>query len=182
MGNLTLKERALAFATEKHKDHKRKFTHEPYVTHCAEVAEMVEEFFKEHTHIRPQEYCKMIAAAILHDTVEDTDTTIEEIEKEFGEKIAAYVWYLTKPPVMNAIGNRHHRKKLYNAQLALAPDEVKVIKFFDTKHNAPSLKEYDPKFYRLWMTEVQEMFAVINIHEVYNGALMKAGKEFLKAL
>jgi len=180
VGNL--KEKALAFATEKHEGQVRKFTQEPYVTHSIAVADMVEEFFREHTHVRPQQYCKMIAAAILHDTVEDTDATIEEIREHFGEQIAAYVWYLTKPPEIKGIGNRAHRKKLYNAQLALAPEEVRVIKFFDAKHNAPSLKEHDPKFYRMWMRETQEMFTAINIHEVYGGALIKVGEEFLKEI
>ena len=74
--------RAIEFATVRHNGQKRKGTVIPYIVHPIEVMQIL-----------TAEGCsdEMIAAGILHDTVEDTDTTIEEITEYFGENVARIV-------------------------------------------------------------------------------------------
>ena len=66
---------ACAFATRMHGNQQRKYTGEPYVLHCLEVARMVAEIGGTAT---------MIAAALLHDVVEDTDASIKDVRARFG--------------------------------------------------------------------------------------------------
>ena len=111
---------AKIWAGMKHKGQARKYTGEPYVEHPIAVSELVREHGLSET---------AIIAAILHDTVEDTDATLEDVWELFGEEVAEYVWYLTKPPEF--VGNRSIRKEHDRNRLAIAPEEVKFIKFYD---------------------------------------------------
>ena len=73
---------AIIFASIKHQNQKRKGTNLPYIVHPMEVMQILTE-----------NGCSenVIVAGILHDTLEDTDTTPQEIEKEFGKDILAIV-------------------------------------------------------------------------------------------
>ena len=82
-GNKTdLLDRAVAFAAAKHAGVKRKETSIPYITHVVEAMEIV---------CRLTEDEEVRAAAVLHDTLEDTDTTREELAELFGERVADLV-------------------------------------------------------------------------------------------
>jgi hypothetical protein len=70
---------ACAFATRMHGKQQRKYTGEPYVLHCLEVARMVAQVGGTPA---------MIAAALLHDVVEDTEASVEDVQARFGEDIA----------------------------------------------------------------------------------------------
>lgn len=83
-------ESALLFATEKHKNQVRKFNGEPYVTHPIRVANTVKEFTSDE---------RIIVTALLHDTIEDTDATREEIETNFGVEVANMVCALSNDKV-----------------------------------------------------------------------------------
>ena len=82
-------EKARVFATAAHAAaaQLRKYTNEPYIVHPTEVASIVDNV-EGSTH-------EMVAAAWLHDVVEDTGVTIEVIRAEFGEKVAELVGWLT---------------------------------------------------------------------------------------
>jgi len=146
---------AKIWAGMKHKGQARKYTGEPYVEHPIAVSELVREHGLSET---------AIIAAILHDTVEDTDATLEDVWELFGEEVAEYVWYLTKPPEF--VGNRSIRKEHDRNRLAIAPEEVKFIKFYDVFHNAGSIKEHDPKFYESWRHEMQLLFLAMDVHSM----------------
>ena len=75
-------QKAIIFATLKHKDQKRKGTDIPYIVHPMEVMQIL-------TEMNCSE--NVIIAGILHDTLEDTDTTPEEIRKEFNQDVRYYV-------------------------------------------------------------------------------------------
>jgi (p)ppGpp synthase/HD superfamily hydrolase len=96
-----------------------------------------------------------IMVALLHDTVEDTHVTIDDIHNNFGDEVAKGVYYLTDPPVF--VGNRKTRKALTAARLTDAPRWVRIIKRFDIMHNEQSLRIHDPKFHRLFMVETTEL-------------------------
>ena len=154
-----------------HKGQVRKYTGEPYIEHPLEVAEMVKEHGLSET---------AIIAAILHDTVEDTGATLEDVEELFGTGVAEYVWYLTKPPVF--VGNRATRKSLDRDRLSAAPEEVKFIKFYDVFHNASSIREHDPEFYDSWRHEMQLLFLAMNVHSLDFGEKSEEINEFLDTL
>ena len=97
-----LVERASDYATRAHQriDQRRKYSHQPYQVHLEAVAELV---------ARVSDDEEIIAAAWLHDTVEDTPATLEDIEGQFGQAVAELVEELTdtsKP----SDGNRAKRK------------------------------------------------------------------------
>lgn len=75
------------FATEAHKGQTRKTSGEPYIGHPYLVAKILQD-----AGMPPE----VIVAGLLHDTVEDTDVTIEDIQKEFGDEVAALVAYNTE--------------------------------------------------------------------------------------
>ena len=79
--------RAVIFAAEKHADQKRKGTDIPYIFHPLEVMRLL---------LDMNAHPELIAAGVLHDTLEDTDTTYEELVREFGEEVADYVSCLSE--------------------------------------------------------------------------------------
>jgi guanosine-3',5'-bis(diphosphate) 3'-pyrophosphohydrolase len=81
----TLILKAAHFAAEKHRDQRRKDKHaSPYIIHPISVALAI-------TQIGGVDDPEILAAALLHDTLEDTETTPEELEAEFGKKVCEYV-------------------------------------------------------------------------------------------
>ena len=154
MSTDTLVERSKAFAHKVHEaiNHKRKYTEEPYTVHLQAVADLVEEVSG-----TPE----MIAAAWLHDTVEDASVSISVIEAEFGSKVAAFVSDLTDVSTAND-GNRAKRKALDRAHLADASPSAKTIKLADLIDNARSIGQHDPRFARIFMREKQLLLEFLN--------------------
>ena len=155
-------QKAIQFAAVKHSGQLRKWTNEPYVFHPLSVMEKVKNYLP--THVPKEVKENMMIAAVLHDTVEDTDATIPEISAIFGETVANYVWYLSDTPKF--AGNRAHRKNLDAERLAVAPNEVKVIKLFDFLDNAPSIKENDPRFYQTFLLEKNYLFEKMDFSQI----------------
>lgn len=140
----------LKFATLAHIDQKRKYTGDPYIVHPIAVSEIVKTV--EHTD-------EMVAAALLHDVVEDTDVTIEQVEAKFGYKVAELVGWLTdvsKPED----GNRKTRKALDREHSAQAPAEAQTIKVADLIHNTDSIERHDPSFWKIYK---QEKIALLDV-------------------
>ena len=141
----------LKFATAAHGDQRRKYTNDPYINHPIAVAEIVETV--PHT---PE----MIAAALLHDVVEDTDVTIEQVEAKFGYKVAELVGWLTDISRPED-GNRKTRKALDRDHSANAPAEAQTIKLADLIHNTISIAEHDPNFWKVYREEKIELLKVL---------------------
>ena len=97
----------------------------PYILHPLRVAA----FLAELGHRDPE----LLAAALLHDTLEDSDLTEGEIEAKFGGRVAALVRTLTKPYIPSL--PRIERDRLYYSQLASAPRDALVIKLADRLDN-----------------------------------------------
>lgn len=97
-------ERAYRVAERAHEGQKR-VSGEPYITHCLEVAAILAEM-----RVPPA----VVAAALLHDTVEDTSLTLEDIERDFGEEIARLVDGVTKLTQLPRVsrGDQHERETL----------------------------------------------------------------------
>ena len=127
--------RAHELASKAHEHHTR-YSGEPYMTHVERVAEMLAEMgFGPRT----------ITAALLHDTIEDTDITAEDIEREFGEEILFLVEGVTKLGSVRYYGSDRHNESLRKLFVATSQDiRVLIIKLVDRLHNMQTL-EYVPK-------------------------------------
>ena len=120
--------RAIKFATMAHNGQVRKYTGEPYIMHCLDVAQIVEPFSSD----------DMICAAILHDTIEDCCVTKDEIADNFGGYVSDLVWWLTDQSKPDD-GNRAIRKAIDRAHIAKAPFDAHAIKLADLISNTSVL-------------------------------------------
>lgn len=151
---MNLEERALAFAKAAHEsiDQRRKYTNEPYIVHPIAVADIVRNV--SHT-------SDMIAAAFLHDTVEDVDSvSLEDIFDDFGPDVCNLVYWLTdvsKP----SDGNRRARKQKDLEHIAKAPAAAKTIKLADLIDNTLSIRERDPDFWKVYRHEKLRLLEVL---------------------
>ena len=139
-------EKARKFATHHHGaiDQRRKYTNEKYIVHPAAVAKLV-------TFVGGTP--NMIAAAWLHDTVEDVPTvTIEEIYSEFGKTIGIYVAGLTEV-AKSEDGNRATRLIINNEHTSKQCSAVKTIKLADCYNNVSDIMRQDKKFAITYMQE-----------------------------
>lgn len=134
-----------------HKGQTRKYTGEPYVMHCYEVGMTVATVCKD-----PE----VVAAALLHDTLEDTSMTVEELERFFGPRVARLVDQVTdrsKPED----GNRATRKEIDWAWLAKAEPDAQTIKLADLISNTKSIVDHDEEFARVYMAEKAALLEVL---------------------
>jgi GTP pyrophosphokinase len=82
----------------------------------------------------------IIAAALLHDLVEDVgDWSHDRVRLEFSNDIAQLVWWLSKPPVAEYSGDKEARNRAYHENLRRAPREAVAIKLADRLHNVLTL-------------------------------------------
>lgn len=168
---------AYIFAENAHVGQTRKWNGGEYFRHCVAVADLANDFmFKVPEYFPQVDEEEVIAAALLHDVVEDTDVTIEQISEKFGETVARYVYFLTKPE--EYVGNREVRKALYRAQMALAPPEIKMVKFFDMLHNHSTIRDNDKAFWITWKDESIKMMIAMEVQNLYSGLLHIENKEF----
>lgn len=157
---------AAIFATKAHAGQVRKYTGEPYVSHCFEVAGIVAPFADQN----------MIAAAILHDVVEDTPTTIDGITRNFGADIASIVYWLTdiSDP---CDGNRAARKAIDRDHVAKAPVRAKTVKVADLISNSMSITHHDPGFAKVYLAEKRLLLDVMGDADP---TLLRIAAEFCK--
>lgn len=144
---MNLVAKAAAFAEKAHAGQVRKYTHEPYFTHVEAVAKAVAADGADEA---------TIAAAYLHDTIEDTSTTYEQLVIAFGIEVADLVVELTHvyTPEDYPHLNRRARKALEIGRLARISKRAKTIKRADLAHNGLSIVKHDPDFAKVFLPEV----------------------------
>jgi (p)ppGpp synthase/HD superfamily hydrolase len=146
-------ERAKVFATAAHAavGQTRKYTGEPYVVHPIEVACIVENAGGTEA---------MVAAALLHDVLEDTGVTFDLLVEQFGSEVAELVLWLTdvsKPED----GNRSTRKALDRQHSAAAPAAAQTVKVADLISNTRSIVAHDPGFAKTYLEEKRLLLDVL---------------------
>ncbi|QEM81684.1 HD domain-containing protein [Halomonas binhaiensis] len=148
---MKLMDRAALYSRAAHQavGQQRKYTGEPYWHHPAAVAELVVQVAGVSE--------EMIAAAYLHDVVEDTSVTHDDIMFEFGVVISGYVLELTDHYVDPELGNRAHRKALERERLARISSQAQTIKYADLIDNTRSIVDRDPGFAKIYMAEKQAL-------------------------
>ena len=122
----TALQRALAFARARHGDQCRRGSETPYWVHLVRVAMLLD--------VWGESDPVLLQAALLHDTVEDTPTSMGEIRTGFGPEVADLVDWLTAP-------HRGDELRAYYARLeASAPPEARVLKLADRVDNLRSIQ------------------------------------------
>lgn len=147
-------QKALDFAAKAHTDQKRK-SGEPFVTHPMSAAIILGQIFPD---------CATITATILHDITEDTNTTDEDLKKEFGEEVASLVDGVTK---LGQVRLRNSKDEYYVENLrkmfmATSKDvRVMLIKLADRLHNMRTIGALAKVKQEKIASETLEMYAPI---------------------
>ncbi len=146
-------EQAYRLAEEKHQDQKRS-SGEPYIIHPLSVAAILVGLGMD---------SESVMAGLLHDVVEDTDCTIEEIQKTFGKEVALLIDGVTKlAKIPYSSREEQQAENLRKMLMAMAEDiRVIIIKFADRMHNLSTLEYMSPQKQRDKAVECLEVYAPI---------------------
>ena len=140
----SLLDRAIIFAVRAHAGTERRGKGFPYIVHPMEAVEIVA------TMTRDQE---LLAAAALHNTMEDTDTTVDQIREEFGDRIASLVASEsdTMPEGVSEEDSWHTRKQAAIDRLARASHDAKIVALGDKLSNMRAIaRDYAQQGDALW--------------------------------
>jgi len=140
----SLLDRAIVFAVRAHHNSERRGKGFPYIVHPMEAVEIV-------ATITPDQ--ELLAAAVLHDTIEDTDVTMEQIRAEFGDRIANLVQAESDRLVegVSEAESWHDRKQAAIDRLAAAPHDAKMVALGDKLSNMRAIwRDYQVKGDGLW--------------------------------
>ena len=148
--------RALEFAAHAHSGQIRGGSpDEPYINHCIRVARTVRYYCEKQDHV--------IMAALLHDVVEDTHHTWQDIYDEFGPGVAALVADLTDTYTKQAFPemNRRERKDAEIARLGDCCRDVRIVKCADLIDNSASIIAHNPSFAKVYVPEKERTLEAI---------------------
>ena len=142
--NTELLDRAIVFAVKAHANTERRGKGYPYIVHPLEAVEIV-------ATMTPDQ--ELLAAAALHDTVEDTVVTVEQLKAEFGERIASLVADESDvmPEGMTEEASWHQRKQAAIDRLSKASHDAKMVALGDKLSNMRAIaRDYDEIGDALW--------------------------------
>ena len=174
----TLILKAAHFAAKKHRDQRRKDKHaSPYIIHPISVALEIEQTGG----VNDPE---ILAAALLHDTIEDTETTPEELEEQFGEKVCKYVLEVTDDK--NLLKDERKKKQIEHAE-TLSKGAVliklgdKISNITDIIYNPPSKWDINRRrAYLDWAEEVISNCSQVNEKmEIKFQEVLRSGRKIL---
>lgn len=142
---------AYRFSEMAHKDQSRR-SGEPYMFHCVEVARILAGLHMD---------TATIAAGLLHDVVEDTSITIEQVRDEFGEEISVLIDGVTKIGGLRFRSREEQQAENYRKMLLSMAKDIRVIliKFADRLHNMRTLEHLDSQKAKAIATETIEVYA-----------------------
>ncbi len=144
--------KAYTLSKKLHESQKRK-TGEPYFNHAVATAENIAEWGLDEA---------SIAAGLLHDTVEDTDYSLDQLRKDFGDEIAFLVDGVTKIGKIRYRGVERQVENLRKMILALSQDiRVVIIKLADRLHNMQTLAALPPQKQKRIALETMEIYSPI---------------------
>ena len=142
--NSELLDRAIVFAVHAHHNTERRGKGFPYIVHPMEAVEIVATITSDQ---------ELLAAAALHDTIEDTDVTVEDIRREFGDCIAELV-HAESDQFTEGVSEEdswHDRKQAAIDRLAAASHDAKIVALGDKLSNMRAIwRDYQVKGDELW--------------------------------
>jgi (p)ppGpp synthase/HD superfamily hydrolase len=172
------RERAIAVATFAHHGQRRKYCDVPYITHPLRVMERVADYSEgdygsTHYHrlCSHSIHIDMICGAVLHDVLEDTHITKQQLDDLFCIYTVDYVVGMTN--VSKQTGKpRAERKKMDRDRLAACSAYIQIIKMFDRLDNLDGLYEAPPGFARLFVQESRELIEAIGSADRHLAAIV----------
>jgi (p)ppGpp synthase/HD superfamily hydrolase len=167
---MTLIQKADLFASVAHAaiGQKRKYSNDDYIVHPRRVAKTVETVGGSD---------EMIAAALLHDVIEDTAITGPMIMSAFGATVFKLVLELTDTSKPED-GNRAVRKGIDATRLGFASKDAQIIKLADLIDNSNDIEANDPSFSKVFLKEKAHLLDVmdkVHDHELYVTARKNLG-------
>ncbi|MFH1569272.1 MAG: bifunctional (p)ppGpp synthetase/guanosine-3',5'-bis(diphosphate) 3'-pyrophosphohydrolase [Gemmatimonadota bacterium] len=143
--------RAYYFAKTSHEGQTR-MSGEPFIHHCVEVARILAQLRLD---------AATVAAGLLHDVLEDTPVALEQIDREFGPKIAALTNGVTKIERFRYESREARQAETYRKMLLSMVEDIRVIliKFADRLHNMRTLEHVDPEQQSRIAMETVEVYA-----------------------
>ena len=139
-----LLDRAIIFAVKAHHNSERRGKGFPYIVHPMEAVEIVATITSDQ---------ELLAAAVLHDTVEDTDVTLEDIRHEFGDRVASIVEDESDKNIegVSETDTWMERKQTAIDRLRQAPLDAKIVAMGDKLSNMRAIyRDYLTKGDSLW--------------------------------
>ena len=133
------------------RNHRRKYEDAPYVVHCERVARMVAEYTDD---------ANVIAAAMMHDVLEETDVTAEEMRRVFGDAVTDLVLEVTDV-CRPGDGKRAVRKEKNKEHLAKSSAGGATIKLADLIDNSASITAHDRGFAPVYLREGDALLVVL---------------------
>ena len=139
----SLLDRAIVFAVNAHKDVERKGKGFPYIVHPLEAVSIVATMSSDQ---------ELLAAAVLHDVIEDTPTTFEDLKQEFGERVARLVEAESDKAVKGSDAETWRQRKLDSLnRLRSADRDVKIVTIGDKLSNMRAIaRDYQAVGDELW--------------------------------
>jgi guanosine-3',5'-bis(diphosphate) 3'-pyrophosphohydrolase len=131
-----------------HQKQIRKYTGEPYVNHCHEVYDLLKQYGGGYA-----TDTEVLAAALLHDVIEDTPITVKEITDAFGHRVASIVEELTNKYPRSSGLDRRERKAKEAERLTRVSQEAMAIKLADIAANVRGIAKLDPEFAKTYLSE-----------------------------
>jgi myo-inositol-1(or 4)-monophosphatase len=144
MMNTDLLDRAIVFAVKAHHNTERRGKGFPYIVHPMEALEIVATITSDQ---------ELLAAAVLHDTLEDTDVTLDQLRREFGDRVSALVQAESDELVedVREEDSWHERKQAAMDRLAAASHDAKIVAMGDKLSNMRAIaRDYALKGDDLW--------------------------------
>lgn len=143
-----------AFAAHSAVGQKRKYTDEHYINHPAKVVQILRDYITFPSN-------EMLCAAWLHDVLEDTQVTYDQLVEIFGNDVAMIVLQVSKPKELFHGKKRHERHLLTIERLKESCVDAANIKIADIISNCRNLEEVDPSFSEKYFKEKREQLAVL---------------------
>ena len=155
--------KAYNFAAEAHKEHKR-YSGDPYMIHTAAVGYKLAAMG-----MGPRTIC----AGLLHDTIEDTEVTDDDLKREFGDEVLFLVEGVTKLSSVRYYGTDRHNESLRKLFVATSQDiRVLIIKLVDRLHNMETLHHVPAEKQQRIARETLEIYVPV-AHRLGMGKLRK---------
>ena len=144
-------DKALRFAIKAHEGTERRGKGYPYIIHPMEAASIVASISSDQ---------ELLAAALLHDTVEDTSVTIEDLRREFGDRVATLVDEESDKFIegVSESDSWHERKQKAIEHLAVASRDAKIVALGDKLSNARAI-------YRDYMTIGDKVWDIFHVND-----------------
>jgi len=147
----SLLDKAIIYAVKAHSGVERRGKGFPYIVHPMEAVEIV-------ATMTPDQ--ELLAAAVLHDVVEDTPTTVEDLRLEFGDRVASLVAAESDIEIdgMSDAESWHTRKQVAIDRLAAAPRDAKMVALGDKLSNMRTI-------WRDWLAKGDDLWKIFHVTE-----------------